>query len=76
MKNTYILSITDPDEPSYGGTYVLQHTTRTEHDLRLDYAVVLRLLSEREDWCVGEIMRTLEELGWKIVDIPTVNVTY
>lgn len=79
MKNTYLLVVTDPDEPTYGGTYVMQHDTRSEFDLRRDYEVVLNLHMQGDEdagWSLGDVMRSLQKLGWKILDIPEVKVSY
>lgn len=79
MKNIYLLNITDPDEPTYGGTYVMQHASRSADDLRRDYEVLLDLHMKADEdagWSVGDVIRSLEKLGWNILDIPEVNVAY
>ena len=79
MKNTYLLKVVDLDDPSYNGVYVMQHETRSEDDLRRDYDVLLGLHMNGDEncgWSVGDVMRSLEKLGWKILDIPEVKVAY
>jgi hypothetical protein len=76
MKNHYMFTVADSEEPSYHSTYIMHHPTRSDSDLRRDYKALLDAHSQSEEWCVGDVMRSLEKLGWVIVIMPEVRVTY
>lgn len=76
MKNTYLLVISDSDDPSYDVVRVMQHETRSELDLLRDYEVLLDIHAQNKEWCIDDVMHSLEKLGWKSIDIPEIKVSY
>lgn len=77
MKNHYLFIASDSENPSYYGAYIMHHPTRSNAELKADFHRLRDIhIKNSREWCIGDIMRDMENHGWKIVDMPEVNVTY
>lgn len=55
----------------------MHHPTRSNAELKADFYRLRDIHRKNSrEWCIGDVMRDMENHGWKIVDMPEVNVTY